>query len=59
MKIVVMKFGGTSVRDQAIRFQALNHIRREVKDPLQSCRGCFSNGKKWRTLRHRYIKTSD
>ncbi len=27
-----MKFGGTSVRDQAIRFQALNHIRREVND---------------------------
>ena len=27
-----MKFGGTSVRDQATRFQAFNHIRREVSD---------------------------
>ena len=30
MDIVVMKFGGTSVRDQATRFQAFKHIRREV-----------------------------
>ena len=27
-----MKFGGTSVRDQATRFQAFKHIRREVSD---------------------------
>ncbi len=25
-----MKFGGTSVRDQAMRYQAFRHIRREV-----------------------------
>ena len=30
MDIVVMKFGGTSVRDQAMRYQAFRHIRREV-----------------------------
>ncbi|MDE5978138.1 MAG: aspartate kinase [Turicibacter sp.] len=30
MDIVVMKFGGTSVRDQETRFQAFKHIRREV-----------------------------
>ena len=30
MDIVVMKFGGTSVRDQAMRYQAFKHIRREV-----------------------------
>ena len=30
MDIVVMKFGGTSVRDQATKYQAFKHIRREV-----------------------------
>lgn len=30
VEIVVMKFGGTSVRDQATRYEAFKHIRREV-----------------------------
>lgn len=30
VEIVVMKFGGTSVRDQATRYEAFKHIRREL-----------------------------
>ena len=51
-----MKFGGTSVRDQATKYQAFKHIRREVDANYKVLVVVSAMGKRRRTLCNRYTK---
>ena len=46
MKIIVQKFGGTSVRDEASSKHAMNHIKKALEDGYKVVSCCICNGTK-------------